>query len=173
MFIDLSVERNRIEVLQRMLRYLSFTMNEPELRVSVSGNYDHVTETAVRRFQEMNRLPVTGITDPVTWEKIVGEYNTETRRRTPVMMRPIPTDPDYVTGIAERSDTVLILQIMLRALALRYDYPALPPLSGVYGSQTADAVRYYQEINGLEATGRADRETWRRMSEEYNSLEEQ
>ena len=108
-----------------------------------------------------------------TWEGIVEAYNYETRRRTPIMMQPIPADPDYITGIAERSDTVLILQIMLRALALRYDYPVTPPLSGVCGNQTSDAVRYFQEINGLDPTGRADRETWLLMTEEYNTLVEQ
>lgn len=172
MFIDLSDTSNRIEVLQRILRYLSFAWDDPVLRTTVSGDYNHATETAVRRFQDTVGLPVTGVTDPVTWDELVQAYNAETRRRTPVMMQPIPTDPEYVTEFAERSDTVLILQIMLRALAVRYDYHAIPPLSGVYGSQTADAVRYFQEINGLEGTGKADGETWRRMSEEYNMLVE-
>lgn len=173
MFMDLSVERNRIEVLQKMLRYLSFALQEPELLVSINGHYDYVTETAVRRFQERFGLPVTGITDPATWEKIVWEYNTEVSRRMPVMLSLLPMNPDYTTGIAERSDTVLILQILLRALALRYDYPVMPPLSGAYGVQTAEAVRYFQEINGLTPTGEADRKTWHRISEEYNMLAEQ
>ena len=173
MFVDLSDESGRIETLQRMLRYISFASGEPMLRTAVSGNYDQPTENAVRYYQQMRKLPVTGITDRRTWESIADDYSYESRRRGSVMIEPIPTDPEYVTGAAERSDTVLILQIMLRALALRYDYPVSPPLSGVYGNTTADAVRYFQEINSLEPTGLADRETWRLMAEEYNSLAEQ
>lgn len=173
MFIDLTDEGNRIEVLQRLLRYLSFAWDDPVLRVTVSGDYNHKTEEAVRRFQETMGLAATGITDPETWERLVRAYNEEAGKRTQVLMQPIPSDPDYVTELAERSDTVVLLQVMLRALSVRYDYPVLPPLSGIYGSQTADAVRYFQEINGLEPTGRADRATWRRMSEEYNYLIEQ
>lgn len=173
MFIDLSVEGNRIEVLQKILRYLSFVWDESALRITVSGDYNEATADAVRRFQSIVGLSVTGVTDPATWTKLVEAYNIENQKRIPVIIRPIPNEPDYVTEFAERSDTVLILQIMLRALALRYDYLELPPLSGVYGSKTADAVRYFQEINGLEITGRANVETLRRMSEEYNMLVEQ
>lgn len=173
MFVDLSDTRSRIETLQEMLRYLSFAENKPMLRVSVSGNYDQPTEDAVRYYQQSRSLPVTGITDRRTWEMLADEYAYEKSRRQSVTIEPIPTNPDYVTGAAERSDTVLILQIMLRALAVRYDYPILPPLSGVYGNTTADAVRYFQEVNSLDPTGLADRETWRLMAEEYNSLVEQ
>ena len=129
MFVDLSDTRKRTEMLQEMLRYLSFAENEPLLRVSVSGNYDQPTEDAVRYYQQSRSLPVTGITDRRTWEMLADEYAYEKRRRQSVTIEPIPTNPDYVTGAAERSDTVLILQIMLRALAVRYDYPILPPLS--------------------------------------------
>ncbi|MBQ4353434.1 MAG: peptidoglycan-binding protein [Clostridia bacterium] len=170
MLINLSDERNRIEVLQRMLRYLSFIREDEELRIPVSGNYDQASENAVRSFQLHSGQPVTGVTDDRTWQAIADAYTYEKRRREPVQIRVIPSDPDYVTGTAERSDTVLLLQIMLRALALRYDYPVLPPLSGVYGIQTADAVRYFQAAAGLEETGKADRETWRWISEEYNTL---
>ncbi len=173
MFIDLSDERNRILSLQTMLRYLSFAGEDEGLRVSVSGNYDYVTENAVRQFQQSYGLPVTGITDRRTWEKIAEEYRWEQRRRGEVMIRAIPRDPNYETGMAERSDRVLLLQILLRALAIRYDYESLPPLSGVYGPSTEAAVLLIQRANGLEETGIADPETWRRISEEYNALQEQ
>jgi len=173
MFVDLSDESGRIETLQRMLRYISFASGEPMLRIAVSGNYDQPTENAVRYYQQSRSIPVTGVADRRTWERIRDDYLYEVRRRERVFIEPIPSDPEYVTGTAERSDTVLILQIMLRALGVRYDYPVLPPLSGVYGPQTADAVAFFQEINSLEPTGRADRETWRLLSEEYNTLLEQ
>ena len=168
-FIDLSNDRARTEELQRMLRYLSFAYGEEQLTVRVNGEYDTATTDAVRYYQGINGLPQTGNVDMTTWDLITGEYQDELRRRAPVYIYPIPRDPDHINRVGERSDVIMILQIILGALRQSYDYLA-PPISGVYGRETADAVRYYQEVNGLPITGEADRETWRRLSEEYNVL---
>ncbi|MBR5252781.1 MAG: peptidoglycan-binding protein [Clostridia bacterium] len=169
MFIDLSNDRARTEELQRMLRFLSFAYGEEALMVRVNGEYDKATTDAVRYYQGINDLPQSGKVDIITWDLITEEYQNEARRRAPVYIYPIPRDPNHINRVGERSDVIMILQIILGALGQNYDYPA-PPISGVYGRETAEAVRYYQEANGLDVTGEADRETWRRLSEEYNAL---
>lgn len=169
MFINISDDRVRIENLQRMLRYLGFAYGHDGLIISVSGTFDPATAEAVRHYQEMNSLPVTGVVDMKTWDSIVRDYEWEVSLRLPVYIYPIPENADYATKKAERSDVVLILQVILGALRQNYDYPPVP-LSGVYGPQTADAVRIYQEIRGLPQTGEADRTTWRHLSEEFNNL---
>ncbi len=152
-----------------MLRYLSFAYDDESLRVRVNGEYDRATSDAVRYYQGINDLPESGNVDMQTWDGITREYRDETRRRAPVYIYPIPRDPYHINRVGERSDVIMILQIILGALRQNYGYPA-PPISGVYGRETADAVRYYQKVNGLPVTGEADRETWRRLAEEYNSL---
>lgn len=169
MFINISDDRVRIENLQRMLRYLGFAHGHDKLTVSISGTFDPGTTAAVRHYQELNSLPATGVVDNVTWDMIVADYDRETALRRPVYIYPIPDGATYVTKKAERSDVVLILQVILGALRQNYDYPPVP-LSGVYGPQTADAVRIYQGIRGLPQTGEADRTTWRHLSEEFNNL---
>ncbi|MBE6626411.1 MAG: hypothetical protein E7628_04430 [Ruminococcaceae bacterium] len=169
MFIDISNDRTRTEELQRMLRYLSFAYDEEPLRVRVNGEYDKATSDAVRYYQGINGIPVSGNTDMLTWDMITKEYRDEFMRRAPVYIYPIPRDPNYTSVAGERSDVIMILQIILGALRQNYDYNP-PPISGVYGRETADAVRDYQRVNGLPATGEADRETWHRLSEEYNAL---
>ena len=59
MFVNLSDEKGRIEMLQRMLRYISFAKSEDGIRANVSGIYDVGTETAVRNYQAGRGLPVT------------------------------------------------------------------------------------------------------------------
>ncbi len=169
MFIDFSDESTRIEELQRMLRYLSFAFDDEGLRVGINGAFDPSTTAAVRYFQQIYGLPETGTVDQQTWDLIVTEHDREVRLRAPVYIYPIPRDPNYVNSPGERSDVVMILQIILGALRQNYDYPAVP-ISGVYGRETSEAVRYYQRINGISETGEADRETWHRLSEEFNNL---
>lgn len=169
MFVNIADEKGRIEMLQRMLRYLAIAGEDDSIRADVSGVYDEGTEMAVRSFQSSRGLTVTGIADLVTWEILRAEYESEVEKRTPVMIRPIPNNADYETKPAERGDVVVILQAMLSTLRHNYNYPAVT-ISGVYSPQTADAVRVFQEANGLSATGRADRVTWQRLADEFNAF---
>ncbi len=163
---DLSV---RVELLQRMLRYLSLSMELEDLLVSVDGVYNDETRRAVMRFQQIERIPVTGVVDQRTWDTIAELYAREQALRSPVRIQLIPNDRGYVTGAAERSDTVLVLQVILNALLEKYRYPAVM-LSGVYDMPTTAAVREFQRVSGLPETGLADRATWLRLAEEYDRL---
>ena len=48
-------------------------------------------------------------------------------------------------------------------------YPALPKITadGIYGPVTANAVKEFQSVFGLPATGKVDDPTWDRISEIY------
>lgn len=48
-------------------------------------------------------------------------------------------------------------------------YPALPKITadGIYGPATANAVREFQSVFGLPATGKVDYPTWYKISEIY------
>jgi len=168
-YVNIADDAVRTAYLQEMLRYLGQIPEEPLWIVDVTGVYNDPTVQAVRRYQEMRRLPVTGIVDRTTWERLTAEYLLERELREPVLIRAIPDLASHATLPGQRGDEVLMLQILLNALRSEYDYPAVP-LSGIYGVQTADAVAEYQKLNGLDATGTADRRTWRRLTEEYNGL---
>ncbi len=163
---NLSDPAVRVQLLQRMLRYLSIAEKDDGLRVSVDGVYNEETRQAVRYFQQREQIPVTGVVDQETWEAIAAQYAGEQALREPIGIRVTESD------IGERSDAVLILQVILGALRIDYSYPPVP-LSGVYGPQTADAVREFQNINGISPTGQADRLTWLRLADEYNRLTNQ
>lgn len=75
--------------------------------------------------------------------------------------------PGYDLTIGSSGDKVRQLQQQLNRIA--QNYPAIPKVTadGIYGSATAAAVRSFQNIFGLPATGVADFPTWYAISRIY------
>ena len=75
--------------------------------------------------------------------------------------------PGYDLTIGSTGNKVRQMQEQLNAIANAY--PALPKISvdGIYGQATADAVRQFQSVFGLPATGIVDYPTWYKISEIY------
>ncbi|WP_330698408.1 peptidoglycan-binding domain-containing protein [Anaerocolumna sp. MB42-C2] len=66
-----------------------------------------------------------------------------------------------------RGDSVRMIQDQLNAISNVYTVIPKVAVDGVYGEQTADAVRIFQQTFGLPATGIVDFPTWYRISELY------
>ncbi len=75
--------------------------------------------------------------------------------------------PGYNLEEGSRGDKVRQLQEQLDVIAGAY--PALPNIraDGIYGPSTAEAVRKFQSVFGLPATGIVDYPTWYKISEIY------
>lgn len=75
--------------------------------------------------------------------------------------------PGYDLTIGSSGDKVRQLQQQLNRIA--QNYPAIPKVTadGIYGSATAAAIRSFQNIFGLPATGVADFPTWYAISRIY------
>ena len=75
--------------------------------------------------------------------------------------------PGYDLTIGSTGQKVYQLQEQLNRI--RQNYPALPYVTpdGIYGQRTAGAVRAFQEVFGLPATGVADYPTWYQISRIY------
>ena len=153
----------RTRILQRMLRALA------ESDVRESGQYDEATREAVRRFQRMRGYPATGIADRRTWEEMSRLYR---EREADAMIEGIRPFVGRERRIypRERSDLVMILQLILNELRIRYDGFGPIPLSGIYDELTEAAVREFQRINLLPTDGITDTRTWNRMARQYNDV---
>ncbi len=155
--------------LQRYLRRLSYEENGIH-PVPVDGIFESRTEEALSEFQRGAGLPVTGIADRLTWDALFAEYTRLIDRD-----RSVPVDfflgtwEDDEPVMGESHALITLLQFMLSELTLVYDAYLPLPLSGVYDEETEDAVRQFQRIHGLPPTGRADRLTRNRLSEEYRN----
>ena len=75
--------------------------------------------------------------------------------------------PGYDLTIGSSGPKVRQMQEQLNRIARAY--PSLPTISedGIYGQATADAVRQFQSVFGLPATGVVDYPTWYKISEIY------
>lgn len=75
--------------------------------------------------------------------------------------------PGYT--LEEGSSGAKVLQMQEQLNAIAGAYPALPKITadGIYGPATAAAVRDFQSVFGLPATGKVDYPTWYKISEVY------
>lgn len=75
--------------------------------------------------------------------------------------------PGYNLNIGASGDKVMQIQQQLNRIA--QNYPAIPRIAadGIYGSNTANAVRAFQKIFNLPQSGIVDYPTWYKISEIY------
>ncbi len=69
-------------------------------------------------------------------------------------------------------DEQIVREIQEALRALSFVDPRLIPLAvdGIFGSQTAEAVRIFQTLYGLEPTGEVDRATWEELRDSADEL---
>ena len=154
--------------LQRYLRALSYFTSEIS-KAPIDGVFDEVTERALSDFQRTEGLPVTGRADRETHERLYARYlENATARNAPVRIAHFPRIPDgYTVAEGETQFLVRVIQHALGELSLLYNFPA-PPEDGVYGADTAAAVRVFQEKHLLPVTGAVDLATWNALADAYN-----
>ncbi|PSR18369.1 hypothetical protein C8255_07760 [filamentous cyanobacterium CCP3] len=111
---------------QRRLQQLGYL----PANLAVTGIYDQTTQNAVRDFQRVNRLPVTGNVDDATRQAL------------------------YRATIPDSN----VMQVQRQLKQLGY-LPANFAITGIYDQTTQKAVRDFQRVNGLPATGTADEAT--------------
>ncbi len=75
--------------------------------------------------------------------------------------------PGFTLQVGSNNNYVRTIQNQLNAIS--NSYPAIPKVAedGVYGEQTANAVRTFQQIFGLPQTGVVDFKTWYEISRVY------
>ena len=162
-YYDSTDREMRTRVLQRMLMALADT------DIRETGQYDDATRAAVRQFQRMRGYPATGVVDRRTWEEMSRLYRERGEDSVIEGIRPFVGRERRIYP-RERSDLVMILQLMLNELRIRYDGFGPIPLSGIYDEMTEEAVRGFQRINLLPEDGVTDVRTWNRMAQQYNQV---
>lgn len=131
---------------------------------TIDGVYGEDTRQAVRQFQRIRRLEVTGLANVETLSALGVDPTSLLPRMTHPVHGAIRTDE---LRFGDRSADVSVLQSTLRSFG--FDLPE----DGVYGTDTRQAVRAYQRTAGIvqpngDVTGVADRETLTHMGFESN-----
>ena len=155
-----------IRSLQTMLRVIA----EDDRRlpsVVPDGIYGPTTMHAVTAFQRMYGLPITGITDQNTWDKIVEIYEDAIIRIGPAESIEIIMDSGEIFRIGDSNAYIYLLQSIL--VQLSKDNPTIsPPLhNGVLDNPTSEALAAFQLLAGLPPTGELDKITWKYLTKHF------
>lgn len=120
---------------------LQFILNEYGYNLSVDGIFGSRTLNAVRDFQRNNSLSVDGIVGNNTWKTLLT-------------LPPYPLLKENYRGAY-----VKFLQQLLESNL----YP-VGNIDGIFGSRTLNAVRAFQQANGLTVDGIVGNNTWNALT---------
>ena len=121
------------------VKILQYLLNEYGFNLEVDGAFGGNTLRAVRTFQANNNLTQDGIVGRNTWNALLN-------------LNP----QQVVLRRGSRNSGVLFLQKYL----LSFLYP-ITSLDGIFGRETENAVRDFQQENGLTVDGIVGANTWR------------
>jgi len=134
----------------------------PEI-TPVNGYFGDTTEAAVREFQRVFNLPVTGIVDKGTYYKVSAISAAVSK------LAELTGQVSLNKEIIERSRLALLqgdirpavdlLQFFLNVLSVYYESIPSVAYTGVFDTQTRAALIEFQKRMGLPITGILDRET--------------
>ena len=172
--ISLGSAGNPVLAIQRDLRRIR--KNYPAIPdiTTTLGIYDQETEDAVKKFQEVFNLPITGIVDKGTWYKIKYIY-TSVKKLSDLYSEGLSEEEAtfLYTDRLEYGDTgieVEYVHYFLDALAfLDQDIPRLPTNS-IYTNNTITMVKAFQKKYNLPVTGVFTYSDWIVLQSAYNQI---
>lgn len=136
-------------------------------KINVTGYFNTETEAAVKKFQEVFNLPVTGIVDEKTWYQIRRIYVAVTRLYELTTEGLLSKDLInlYSNIILEGGNRpiVVLLQYFLNILSAYYPTVPAVNITGYFGPETTASVIEFQKIMNLPPSGIVDLETWNMM----------
>ena len=145
-----------ITVIQERLQKLGYLNQSP------TGNFGSVTRDAVIQFQQEKGLPPDGIVGPETIAELfspVRQARFETYQLPPLRSDVVRQtfSPTSRTNVLQRGDRGSEVRQLQERLKVQGFDPGL--IDGIYGSQTENAVRQFQQANRLFPDGVADSAT--------------
>lgn len=131
------------------------------------GIYGPTTMNAIAAFQRYHSLPISGVADQTTWDKVAEIYETAIINVGKAAPIEVLFEPGQVFHRGDTSPYLYLAQSMLIYLA--DDYLAIPLAihTGVLDEETAAALRAFQILAGLPETGDLDRNTWKNLSYQF------
>lgn len=155
-----------VRSLQTMLRVIA----EDDRRLPTvipDGIYGPSTMYAVSAFQRRYAIPVTGIVDQPTWNKIYEVYEPALIRIDKAQPIEILMDPGEIFRSGDANPYIYLLQSMLTQLS--NDHPSIdtPDHTGVMDNSTVRSLSGFQQLADLPVTGELDKITWKLLVNQF------
>ena len=165
---------NTVLAIQRDLRRIR--RNYPAIPdiTSKVGIYDDDTVSAVKKFQEIFGLPITGVVDKATWYKIKYIY-TSVKKLSDLYSEGISEDEAtfLYTDKLNYGDTGIEVEYVHYFLdAIAFLDPDIPRLktNSIYNNNTITMVKAFQEKYGLPITGDFNYSDWTVLKNTYDNI---
>ena len=164
-----------VAVIQKQLNRIR--RNYPSIPVIVreNGRFGSDTDAAVRGFQRIFGMPVTGIVDRAVWYRI--SYIYAAVKKLAELTSEGESDnfpqepPTVILRRGDRGDDVTLLQYILSYIGLFYDnISPIRYVDGIFGSATDDAVKQFQREFDLTADGVVGSATWSKLYEVFDGI---
>ena len=140
---------------------------ENQQRGFTDGRWGGNTAAALRRFQEANNLPATGLLDDRTGRALFGLRQAPTNPTNPTN----PTVPGTASDLRHGSRGAAVERLQDNLIQLGFMTEAQKATgAGIFGPRTEAALKEFQRSAHLPATGRFDSQTQRAMREIELSL---
>ncbi len=142
--------------------------------VPANGIYGESTVTAVRTFQQVFGLPVTGTVDKATWYQIKYIF-TAVKRLAEVTSEGLTQSEienlwETELSIGDYGQNVRSLNYFLNAIS--YFNPEIPTVNsgGVFNEAVENQVKAFERFYGLNPDGIVDLRTWQLISRIYSDI---
>lgn len=162
---------NNVLLIQRQLNRIA--QNYPAIPKieNPNGIFGLDTEAAVRKFQEVFNIPVTGQVDKATWYRI-KQYYSGVKSLAELASEGISLEEATVpfeTQISAGDTGIPVTTLQYYLSIIAYFNGALEPVprSGQFDSSTIASVERFQRFYGLPVTGIVDTATWNTISRVY------
>lgn len=157
--------------IQYFLSYIALFVQTVQ-SAALDGSFGPATTSAVKSFQQTYGIPVTGIVDRLTWDRMESAYYDLIRQLDFEFYggRILPF-PGRILREGVEGNDVRVLQEYLNYIS--NSYPEIPKVNvdGVYGPSTAEQVAKFKEIFDLPGTpGRVNAPVWNAISNIYDDL---
>ncbi len=158
-----------IKTVQYYLRFIS-EFNPAVPTVAVDGYFGESTTAAVRAFQQAYDLPITGVVDGRTWNKMFDVYYGIISSMEYELPDGAVPFPGVFLKYGAEGKNVEILQRYINAA--HEIYPQIPQVTvdGVFGADTRNAVYAAQAVFGLMITGVVGPVLWTELAEAYEQV---
>ncbi len=169
--LRLGMRRNDVRIVQVALNRIAQNYPAiPKIR-KTDGIFGLDTELAVRKFQEIADLEVTGEVDKATWYAIKRYYE-GVKALSEIIAEGITLEEatlPFSTELAFGDEGVPVhtLQFYLNVIAFFGGNLPTVPYNGVFDKQTLEAVERFQSFYGLPLNGRVDNDDWIAISRIY------
>ena len=169
--LSIGAKGDEVLTLQYYLSYIALFVQTVS-EAPMDGDFGPATDNAVRSFQRTYGLPVNGVVDRATWDRIENVYY-EFISQIDFEFgsgRILPFPGRVLREGVEGSD-VRVLQEYLNLIS--ESYPEIPRVNvdGVFGQQTARQVKEFKEIFNIPgAPNRVNAPTWNAIASIYDDL---